>query len=389
MWRSGPLPIPVAGLAAGLWAALTGLTLTVVLTLLVWIFAAGESASDTALRVGADVWLAAHGTPFYVGAGVWSLMPWAWIVFPAVTLWAAGRWIAHRCAIAYPKSAAVAAGSLAAGYAIVALLAALFGTLSGAGAIPIRAFLHAAVIAFLVSGAGILWRAKMGRDGALRAWRMARPGVGALAVLTLGACVAFGIALVSSYSQISTNLAEVSPGIVGGIALLVGWLGFLPACLMWALSYSVGAGIMVAGSPVTPTSPLAASVDVLGLNLLPVTAAPWWLLGIVTPIAAGVVLSRLAGPATSRRSWLQARAVAVAVVLIAVDLWWFVSVGRLGEGRLDLLGPSPLVIPILLVAIVVGIAGEVATTWLWRHWRARRTVDLTEEPAPADEDVPA
>ncbi|MCB0922692.1 MAG: hypothetical protein KDC08_12880, partial [Actinobacteria bacterium] len=69
-WRSGPLPAPVAGVAAGLWAALTGLVITVVLTLLVWIFAAGESASDTAMRVGSDIWLVAHGTPFAVGAGV-------------------------------------------------------------------------------------------------------------------------------------------------------------------------------------------------------------------------------------------------------------------------------------------------------------------------------
>ena len=33
MWRSGPLPVPVAGVAAGLWASLTGLVITVVLTL--------------------------------------------------------------------------------------------------------------------------------------------------------------------------------------------------------------------------------------------------------------------------------------------------------------------------------------------------------------------
>lgn len=159
MWRSGPLPVPVAGVAAGLWASLTGLVITVVLTLVVWIFAAGESASDTALRVGADVWLAGHGTPFRVGTGVWTLMPWAWVVFPGVTLWAAGRWLAHRAAVAYVKSAAVAAAALATTYAVVALLAALYGTMSSAAAIPMRAFLHAGLIAFLVSFTAILWRA--------------------------------------------------------------------------------------------------------------------------------------------------------------------------------------------------------------------------------------
>ena len=35
VWRTGPLPIPVVGLAGGLWAAIVGVVLTVVLTLVV------------------------------------------------------------------------------------------------------------------------------------------------------------------------------------------------------------------------------------------------------------------------------------------------------------------------------------------------------------------
>jgi len=385
VWRTGPLPIPVVGLAGGLWAAIVGVVLTVVLTLVVWIFAAGESASDTAMRVGADIWLAAHGTPFRVGTGVWTLMPWAWIVFPGVTLWAAGRWVAHRAAIAYLKSAAVAAGTLAAGYSLIALFAALFGTLSGAGALPMRAVVQTFLIAFLVSGAAILWRARLGRDLMLRAWQMARPAVGALAVLTIGACVVFVAALVGAFSAVSATLATVQPGLVGGIALLIGWLGYLPATLFWALSYVIGAGIAVAGNTVSPLSPLPAPIEMLGLNLLPITAQPWALVGLLIPIAAGVILTKLAGQAGSRREWVLTRAVALAVVLIAVDLWWFISVGRLGEGRLELLGPSPLVVPILMAAMLLGIAGDVLLRWGWRWWRARRTASGTTSATSGDE----
>jgi hypothetical protein len=388
MWRSGPLPAPLAGIAAGLWAALTGLVITVVLTLVVWIFAAGESASDTAMRVGADVWLAAHGTPFRAGTGVWTLMPWAWVVFPGLTVWAAGRWLAHRAAVAYVKSAAVAAASLAGTYAAVALLAALFGTMSGAAAMPVRAFLHAGVIAFGVAFVAVLWRAQLGRDVLRRVWSMSRPAAGALAVLVLGACLVLIASIVGGHATIASTLEQMRPGFVGGVALFVGWLGYLPAALMWALSYVVGAGVTVAGVTVTPSSPMPAAADVLGLNLLPVTAMPVLLVGLLIPVAAGVVLNRVAGAAQSRRRWAQERAVALAVLLIVLDLWWFLSTGRLGAGRLELLGPPPLVIPLLLGAVLIGLAGDVLTRHAWAWWRQRRTVDLTE-PAPVDEDVPA
>lgn len=388
-WRSGPLPVPAVGVAAGLWASIVGIVITVVLTLVVWIFAAGESASNTAMRVGADIWLAAHGTPFQVGGGVWTLMPWAWVVFPGVTLWAAGRWVAHRAAIAFVKSAAVAAASLAAAYSVVALLASLFGTLSGAGAMPMRAVIHTFVLAFVISGAAILHRARLGGDIAHRAWRMSRPAVAAAAVLLIGAAVVFIAAVVASFSSITASLTSVAPGLIGGIALFIAWLGYLPAALMWCLSYVTGAGIMVAGSAVTPLAGLPDRIDMVGLSMVASTSQPWWLVGLVIPIAAGVVLSRLAGPAPSPRLWVQQRLIALAVLLIMLDAWWFISVGRLGEGRLELLGPSPLVIPILMLTVLLGIAGDVGVSWLRRRWKQRGAQPVETVSIPDDEDVPA
>ena len=194
----------------------------------------------------------------------------------------------------------------------------------------------------------------------------------------------------AGYPAINAALQVVRPGAVGGLALFVAWLGYLPAALLWCLSFVMGTGVQVGGVAVTPLAPLEAPIDVLGLNLLPVTANPVWLLGALIPIAAGVVLNRVAGGATARRAWLQVRGVALAVLLIVVDLWWFIATGRLGEGRLDLLGPPPLLIPVLLVAVVLGIAGDEVVTWAWRRWGRGRTVDLTDaQPSTLDEDVPA
>ena len=389
-WRSGPLPAPIAGVAAGLWAALTGLVITVVLTLLVWIFAAGESASDTAMRVGSDIWLVAHGTPFAVGAGVWSLLPWGWLVFPGVTLWAAGRWVAHRAAIAHPRTLLVASASLAGTYAVIGLLAALYGTMAGASAMPVRAVLHTGAVAFVVTAAAIVWRAKLAPDLLAKLWGLARPAVAAVAVLTAGAAVLLVAALIAGHSAVGAALQAIDPGLVGGIALFIGWLGYLPTSLMWALSYATGAGVEVAGVTVTPASPFAERIELIGLNLLPTTPQVWWLIGVVVPVTAGVVLSRLAGPASSIRGWLIARTAAVAFVLIAVDLWWAVSVGQLGEGRLASVGPPPIVIAILIGAVVVGVLLEYLATWALRWWRNRHVIDLTQVSDTEDtEDVSA
>jgi hypothetical protein len=389
-WRSGPLPAPVAGVAAGLWAALTGLVITVVLTLLVWIFAAGESASDTAMRVGSDIWLVAHGTPFAVGAGVWSLLPWGWLVFPGVTLWAAGRWVAHRSAIAHPRTVLVGSASLAGTYAVVGLLAALYGTMAGASAMPVRAVLHTGGVALVLSAAAMAWRARLVPDAMAKAWALVRPAVAAIAVLTAGAGLLLSAALIAGHSALAASLQVIDPGLVGGVALFIGWLGYLPASLMWVLSYATGAGVEVAGVTVTPTTALTERIELFGLNLLPATPQVWWLVGVIVPVAAGVVLSRIAGPASSVRGWFLPRAAAVALVLIAVDLWWAISVGQLGEGRLSAVGPPPLVIVILLAAVVVGVLMEYLATWALRRWRARQVIDLTQDlDAEDSEDVSA
>ncbi len=377
-------------MAAGLWAALTGLVITVVLTLMVWIFAAGESASDTAMRVGADIWLVAHGTPFVVGSGVWSLLPWGWIVFPGITLWAAGRWVAHRAAIAHPRSLVAASACLAGTYAVVGLLAALYGTMAGASAMPLRAVLHTGGVAFLVSAAAISWRARLAPDAMRKAWSLARPAVAALAVLTAGAGLLLAAALVAGHGPVAASMQEIAPGLIGGFALFIGWLGYLPASLMWVLSYATGAGVEVAGATVTPTTALGERIDLFGLNLLPTTSQVWWLIGVAVPIAAGVVLSRVAGPASSLRGWLLPRAAAIALVLIAVDVWWAVSVGQLGEGRLGSVGPPPVVIVILLGGVVAGVLLEYLVTRVRRWWRNRHVIDLTLDVDVEDaEDVSA
>jgi hypothetical protein len=66
------------------------------------------------------------------------------------------------------------------------------------------------------------------------------------------------------------------------------------------------------------------------------------------------------------------------VVLIAVDLWWAISVGRFGAGRLELMGPPPVVIAVLAAGVVLGVLLELTGTWGWQHWHNRKVIDLTD-----------
>ncbi len=211
-------------------------------------------------------------------------------------------------------------------------------------------------------------------------------------MLIAGSGLLLIVALIAGHSAVAASLQIIDPGLIGGVALFIGWLGYLPASLMWALSYATGAGVEVAGVTVTPTTALTERIELFGFNLLPTTPQVWWLVGVVIPLAAGVILSRLSGPAASVRAWILPRAAAVALVLIAVDLWWAVSVGRLGEGRLAAVGPAPVAIAIIVGGVAVGVVLECLATRVVRWWRHRHVIDLTQDAAAdADdsEDVPA
>jgi hypothetical protein len=79
------------------------------------------------------------------------------------------------------------------------------------------------------------------------------------------------------------------------------------------------------------------------------------------------------------------RLAALALVLICLDVWWVISVGRIGSGRLEVLGPPPIVIAVLTGAVAGGILLDLAGTWVWRRWGHRRIIDLTDRRRAAQQ----
>lgn len=385
-WRTGPLSLPVTAVLAGVWAAVVGLVLTVIPTLIIWIFAAGQSSSGTAIRVGVDVWLVANGVPLVAANTGWTLLPTAWVVLPACCLWAAGRWVAHRAAVADLRSVAIASSLTAAGYAAVALLAGLFATLTAAAPHLGWAVLRTGVLAFAVAGLAQVYTARLARPWWARTWDRLQFGLGAFGVLAAGSLVLLILVGLASSGHVVGQMSYLDPGLVGAVALFMIWLGYLPAIVLWVLSYGLGAGIRLGSETITPWAGGTAPMPNLpGLSLLPTTDHVWFLAVWVIPLAAGVILAR--GVARSapgdRQTMIRRGVVALAVVGVAAGFWWWIATGDLGSGRMSYIGPTIWVVPVLVGGVGLGALLWVATVVGRRHWRRRATIDLSDRAEPA------
>jgi hypothetical protein len=196
-----------------------------------------------------------------------------------------------------------------------------------------------------------------------------RAGTAAVAiVLTVSAVLVAGLFL-THYAKVITLYEEVHAGVLGGIALTVGQLAFLPDLVIWAASWLVGPGFAIGtGSAVTPfgtsLGPLPA-VPVLGA-LPSAHELGWGFLGLLVPVLAAffvavVVRRRLVTQLddSNRLPWLLLAGLIAGVaggVLLGLLAW--ASAGSAGPGRLADVGPSPWLVG-AVAALEIGVASMI------------------------------
>ncbi len=179
-----------------------------------------------------------------------------------------------------------------------------------------------------------------------------RGGAAAAVVVLAVSSVAVALLLLTSYAKVITLYEGVHAGVLGGIALTVGQLAFLPNLVIWAASWFIGPGFAIGtGSAVTP----------FGTSLGPLPAVPvlgalpsghelgWGFLGLLVPVLAGflagvVIRVRLVREleVETRGRWLVLAGVLTGVtggILLGLLAWF--SAGAAGPGRLVDVGPSP------------------------------------------------
>jgi hypothetical protein len=369
------------------------------LVLSVWGADTHSAASPgTVLRIGADLWLLAHGTTLRLPGGSVDLLPLGLAVLPLVLAASAGRRRAGGRAgvpggvpAGTPVGAAAPAaepagprrdgsgrGPTAGGReaaAIVRLLrfarsvvwdvfavAAVQATFVCVVAVlvsdpAVRPRLVSAVVgAFALTAVGAAVGVLAGHARAGTTCRLVRGplripvvAAGGAAATALVAVAALGVAVVlaATSPEIASATRELGPGPVDGVGLAAVQVALLPNFVIWGLCYALGPGFATGGDGlVRPSGVRAADLPELPvLRALPPDALPrpaWLVLALVPLVAGGVLAAsvRRATPGGSLRRRLWGVVAGAVVCGLLVGGLAELSGGALGSVRTSPLGPD-------------------------------------------------
>jgi hypothetical protein len=217
----------------------------------------------------------------------------------------------------------------------------------------------------------------LARSDALPEWTRWRPdtraivatalrgGAAASAAVVTVAALAVVASLLVNYAQIITLYENLHSEALGGIALTIAQILFLPNLVIWAAAWLVGPGFAIGGgssvSPLGTTLGPIPSIPVLGA--LPQGDFVFAFAGLVVPILAGFLAGALLSGSlaerirsTGRLTWMLGAGLGSGVVGGAIlGLLAWASAGSIGPGRLQTAGPDPIVVG-LVAALELGVA---------------------------------
>ena len=364
----------LAGVTAAAWALGAGLVALALPVLLVWATdARSGSGASAALRTVAQVWLLGSGDQLAIPGGSVGLVPLGLLGLPLALLWRAGRHAARATGTREPVGVVRLTAAIAVPYALGSAILAALAVTASVRPSPVVALGTGLLVATVGAGAGILREARCAR------WlveqlpaRVRGLSVGTAAAVTalLGAGALLAGASLAGHGQRAGALAaSSSPGIVGGLALLVVGLLLVPNAAVWGLSWLSGSGFAVGvGTSVSPVATVLGPVPAVPLlAALPTDQPPTWVavLALVVPVLAGALAGAVVAPRLAVR-WLVAAAEAALLgpcAGVAVAVLAALSGGPLGGGRLAAVGPSPWRTG-LAVAVEVAVGAAVTTAGL-------------------------
>jgi Family of unknown function (DUF6350) len=330
-------------------------------------------------RLAADAWLLGHGTDIRVtldaatvrasglaDAGTPFVLTIAVLGFALLTVL-----LARRAGKRIAETQHRLLGEIV---AIVVFAALSFGVALSAINLSARpSIVQGTVLPTLVFVVGLL----IARADALPAWTRWRPDTRAIlgtalrggaaaaaAVMTIAAVVVV-ISLVVNYAQIITLYENLHTEALGGVALTIAQILFLPNLVIWAAAWLVGPGFAIGAN--SNVSPLGTSVGPIPsipvLGALPQGDFVFAFAGLIVPILTGFLVGALlSGPlaerirSTGRLVWMAGAGLGTGVVggaILGILAW--ASAGSIGPGRLQTVGPDPILVG-LIAALELGVA---------------------------------
>lgn len=207
-----------------------------------------------------------------------------------------------------------------------------------------------------------------------------RGGAAAAAGVMLLATVVTTLAIVTSYSTIITLYESLHTEVLGGIAVTLGELAFLPNLVIFTASWLIGPGFALGtGSTVSPLGTTLGPIPAIPvLGAVPQGDLAFGFVGLLAPIIAAFLVGAVLGPRLATTFRLVGRllvGVGIGVVGgVILGLLAWASVGAAGPGRLATVGPDPLLVGAwaaleLSVAAILGLLAS-----LRRPREADRTI---------------
>ncbi len=364
---SAPLPLVVAGAAAGSAAAVFSYLALVVVALAAWMLdPSGTQEWTQMLEVASGAWLSGLGQAPTVAGVTLTLLPLGFAVLPLIAVIAASRWAADASSVARRGEAVAVALSVGVSFAAVsAIVAAMSRNLAIS---PTRTALIAGVATAAVASWVVLRRARLvsvdelpvtARDA------LAATGIALLSLIAV-ACLVLVVAIIGSFDEMTALLVELNTGVSGLLLLAALTLGYLPVAVMWSLAYLLGPGVTVSVGTVVSPYAETATAALPGFPLLaalpdqpPSGAVALPLLAVAAGAVAGAFLRRRGH--VGLRGCLVSAGAAIATGAALAAMEWLAS-GSLGTTTLQGLGAAAL--PVALAgAALVGLGAIAVTAW--------------------------
>ncbi|ALV44405.1 hypothetical protein MB46_01585 [Arthrobacter alpinus] len=378
-------------------------------------FTGGFAQKDGSVvaRLAGQIWLLGHGVPLHltvgggpssasVETGIFSLLPLGLLLVPFFLSWRAGRRLARAsytdqlwqpllsAALVYAATG-MATAFVCSGTGISApLLASTFIPVIPAGAgLIVGARLEAGSWSRLIGMSAADWIEKTSQDqrwAGSYVWTVLRSGfVALMSALALSALM-LAINLMARWADIIAVYQALRPGGMGGAALTVSQLAYMPNLAIWTLAWAGGDGFHLGvGSTVSPLGTSVAPVPPIPiLAALPTGTLTWGFAALAIPVIAGLLAGWWFIRAGENHfdEWLSLKVrfrwlsltgstiglgavTAVAAAGLAWVLFWL-SQGSAGVGRLTEIGPDPFTAALWVGAeIGVGVMlGSLLGPWL-------------------------
>ena len=296
-----PRRLAATAAAVALWSAFIGMVLCVALALVGWLAGSAGSGLD-AVRAGVQMWLLGHGSGLHAGSTTVTALPLGLTLLFALVLWRTGVWAAGAADVGDLRSVGSGSAIVAAGYACVAMAAALLSATDSSAVSPLRAFLSALLLAGVFSGLGLLRGSGVlaGGWGWLPQYARAALHGAAAAVLTMFAAgtLLVSAALALDFGSAANVTHAMDAGVVGGALMTLAGVLLLPNAALLGASYLLGPGFAFgSGTLVAPTGVQLGRVPAFPLLAALPDEGPvsWSLMALLAvPVVAGVLAALVA-----------------------------------------------------------------------------------------------